>query len=331
MGLGLGPNPAHKLAMKRKVRIQGTFFLILAQGALAGDYSQMFFKTYGTNYTTEDSIQSTALVERGNSAPKLDPVIQLSRVKEFGELAHVRVGMSMDEVVDKWGKPSSVYARFPRVPRFDYLDVCVDFKDGGVNALTIWDVNLSGRRFSHGLSANSGYEAWRKALGEPTGLSISSARAQMWYTTNGHAMYLSFTRQGDVLCDLYIRRATADTPNSSSPTVTGATGNPRVETAEEYRFMDYPGCLTAWSLVWGQQEAAVPLILATLDRLSGETNARTRHSIIQGALYNPQNCTNVNFRSIIQRGTNDPSESVRLLTTLVVSNAFVRLQERAPK
>lgn len=109
------------------------------------------------------------------------------------------------------------------------------------------------------------------------------------------------------------------------------TGSLRVETAEEKRFVERPRCPTAAELVWKQHEAAVPLILATLERLPGETNAPTRCSIIAGALWNPENCTNIQFRAIIHRGTNDLSESVRLKTTLMVSNAIVRLRASGPQ
>jgi hypothetical protein len=104
------------------------------------------------------------------------------------------------------------------------------------------------------------------------------------------------------------------------------TETPRLEAAEEKRFVERPGCVTTAELVWKQHEAAVPLILATLDRLPGETNAPSRCAIVQGVLWNPENCTNIQFRAIIQRGTNDLSESVRRKTTVMVSNAIVRLR-----
>ena len=82
----------------------------------------------------------------------------------------------------------------------------------------------------------------------------------------------------------------------------------------EKEFLANPCCQTTHSLVGHEKEAAVPMILATLDRFAGETNAQTRCLIIQGALYRHEVCTNINFAAIIRRGTNDPSPAVRSKT-----------------
>jgi hypothetical protein len=125
--------------------------------------------------------------------------------------------------------------------------------------------------------------------------------------------------------------ASGAAPQGEVQNVTVPTESPRVETKEEKRFVERPCCPTTYSLVWTRRAAAVPLIVTTLDRLSGETNAPTRRAIITGALWDPEVCTNTQFHAIIQRGTNDPSESVRLKTILMVSNALVRLQLIGPQ
>jgi hypothetical protein len=102
----------------------------------------------------------------------------------------------------------------------------------------------------------------------------------------------------------------------------------RTATEEEQRFAEAPCCPTTHGLVMAQHGDAVPLILATLDRLSGETNAPTRCSIIQGALWNADNCTNTPFQAIIERGNKDPSESVRLKTTRMVESRLEILRTR---
>ena len=101
------------------------------------------------------------------------------------------------------------------------------------------------------------------------------------------------------------------------------TGKVNVPSNEwESSFLAEPCCQTTYSLVGHEKEAAVPMILATLDRFAGETNAETRCLIIQGALWRPEVCTNINFLAIIQRGTNDPSSSVRSKTTNMVGRAM---------
>lgn len=111
--------------------------------------------------------------------------------------------------------------------------------------------------------------------------------------------------------------------------LTALHGSPRLETAEEERFFANPWCGTTYALVHKQREAALPLIITTLDRLSGETNVRTRRDIIQGAFYDPAFCTNIQFRALIQRGTHDPAESVRWKTKLMVAIGIERLREAA--
>ena len=91
--------------------------------------------------------------------------------------------------------------------------------------------------------------------------------------------------------------------------------------AWEKEFLANPCCQTTYALVGQEKEAAVPMILATLDRYAGETNVQTRCLIIQGALYRPAICTNINFAAIIQRGTNDPSTAVRAKTTKMLVRA----------
>ena len=93
------------------------------------------------------------------------------------------------------------------------------------------------------------------------------------------------------------------------------------------RFMTFPCCQTTYRLVDEQGANAVPVILKVLDRYPGETNALMRCQIIQGALWCPENCTNIHFQTIIQRGTNDPSALVISKTTNMVERAMKRLRE----
>lgn len=107
----------------------------------------------------------------------------------------------------------------------------------------------------------------------------------------------------------------------------GQTNTPKVVPSNkaEASFLADPGCYKAYRLVGDKKEAAVPLILEALDRFAGETNAETRCEIIQGALYKSENCTNTAFLAIIQKGTNDPSASVRAKTTKMVDGAMKKL------
>jgi len=107
------------------------------------------------------------------------------------------------------------------------------------------------------------------------------------------------------------------------------TGNVNAPSKEwESSFLANPCCQTTYSLVGNERGAAVPMILATLDRFAGETNAQTRCLIIQGALWRPEVCTNRDFLAIIERGNNDPSESVRLKTSHMMESRLKMLETR---
>ena len=89
----------------------------------------------------------------------------------------------------------------------------------------------------------------------------------------------------------------------------------------ETAFFANPCCPTTYALVGEKKQAAVSLILKLLDRFPGETNAPIRCDVIQGALWRAEICTNTAFAPIIQRGTNDPSASVRAKTTHMFERA----------
>lgn len=94
------------------------------------------------------------------------------------------------------------------------------------------------------------------------------------------------------------------------------------DTEEGKQFLESPACPTTYGLVMKHKEAAVPLILTTLDRLPGETNVQTRCQIIQGALWKTQICTNSFFYPIIQRGSRDPSELVQAKTAGMIAKVY---------
>jgi len=95
----------------------------------------------------------------------------------------------------------------------------------------------------------------------------------------------------------------------------------------EADFWQHPWCGTTYSLVGHQAEKAVPVILEALDHFSGETNAEIRRQIIKGALNRSEYCTNAHFQVIIQKGTNDASESVRSTTTNMVARAIKSMKQ----
>src|SRR2546430_6740494 len=69
------------------------------------------------------AVWSPMLVDTNNTAPRLTTSTNSLRVmRERGEASGIHLGMSMSEVVSKWGKPSHFWAKCGGGPRFQYAD-----------------------------------------------------------------------------------------------------------------------------------------------------------------------------------------------------------------
>ena len=89
--------------MRRLLR----FVLILwCSAGRGGDFYRQFLSLVDTNQPGALPVRSLLLTDTNNTARKLtNTVVNLSNVWEWGEIAGVRLGTTMEEVAALWGKP----------------------------------------------------------------------------------------------------------------------------------------------------------------------------------------------------------------------------------
>ena len=100
------------------------------------DYYQEFIRVFGSNSWSRSTPVAALLINATNTGLKItNAVVDLKDVIASGEVSGVRLGMTMDEVVARWGKPPEIHiinsqgwfsGQFPAV-RFRYSKVEVQF------------------------------------------------------------------------------------------------------------------------------------------------------------------------------------------------------------
>jgi hypothetical protein len=148
--------------------------LIVACGvsicSAAEDYYHAYLSLLGTNLTRNVLVDSPLLVDTNNWAPKLTAsVINLAETVTNCQIGHVRLGMSMEEVVTGWGKPARIWPRCFGGARFIYWDVNVIFEIGSNSVISIYCITHSRLPlFAGGLSPSSEISEFIRVLGAPS-------------------------------------------------------------------------------------------------------------------------------------------------------------------
>jgi hypothetical protein len=97
--------------------------------ALGDEYYQQFCAVRGTNVSRNLRIQAPLLLDTNNVAFKVtNLVMALTQARGRGELAGIRIGMTMQEVVAAWGKPPQyIWSWCYGGPRLCYTDASAIF------------------------------------------------------------------------------------------------------------------------------------------------------------------------------------------------------------
>jgi hypothetical protein len=140
----------------------------------AGDvgYHQRFadLLAKGTNGFVSD----LSLVDANNLGPVLtNGLLPFSQFRQKGELAGIRLGMSMSEVVKAWGKPRSLATRCMIGPRFYYGQVSgqrvsLFFQEDRLVLIAIDGRQLNRAVFDNGLNGGMGSKQVEEILGLPS-------------------------------------------------------------------------------------------------------------------------------------------------------------------
>lgn len=134
---------------------------------------QEFYRTFlsvaaNTNAQTTIGARAPQLVDTNNTALKVtNAVLSLRAALSNGELARIRLGMTMEEVVAAWGKPAFIYRFCMTGPRFNYKGVQVYFEAGSnaVERISLSTDHLPSLQFDEGLSPASSRAEWVRVFG----------------------------------------------------------------------------------------------------------------------------------------------------------------------
>ena len=100
----------------------------VAWNASAASYYEEFLLQRGTNTLSNRPLRASSLVDTNNTSCKWSGLLsEIRRAKEFGEISGVRPGMTMEDVVARWGKPRALWSLCFGGPRLVYTDVSVIF------------------------------------------------------------------------------------------------------------------------------------------------------------------------------------------------------------
>ena len=136
------------------------------------EYYRQFVAVLNTNDVWGYAITSPLLVDTNNTTTKLtNAVLDFATMSQRGEIAGVRLRMSMEEVVGALGKPPVFWsANRGGGPCFDYGGLAVVFEPSSNSVRRIFVPRrlLESVRFESGLSLRSSMDDWIHVVGEPT-------------------------------------------------------------------------------------------------------------------------------------------------------------------
>lgn len=159
--------------------------------AADGGFHREFTALLPTNSPNILPITSPALVDTNNTTAKIpDASVDLVAMKESGEIAGVKLGMTMDDAVARWGKPKWAWTRCVHgLPTFIYADASLAFDHNCLETVTL----LTTTRLPHGLSRWSSVNDFVRALGQPTSRQDRKNNCSLVYTSTNASLRLEFS------------------------------------------------------------------------------------------------------------------------------------------
>ena len=160
-------------------------------GGAEQDYFSHFVGAAETNNPNLYSIRSPFLVDTNNAAPRVtNSIINLHELLSSRELSGIRLGMTMGEVIARWGKPLEIWSRctFP-YPTFHYTDVNLGFRGNSLDGIGL---NVSNCRLEDGASAQPSMEECIRRLVVPKSRRESDIFCRLVYEVSGTTLTLDF-------------------------------------------------------------------------------------------------------------------------------------------
>lgn len=169
------------------------------------DFYQQFISLVDTNRVTQPLWAFPTLIDTNNTGIKVtNTVLDLGNLKQRSEISGVRLGMTMQAVVDCWGKPRGGWSRCVHgLITFFYSGVTLGFEGNRLETICLFP---SGK-FAGGLSSGSQAKEFVEVLGPPTERRMSENNCSLVYLSPGGNLRLDFHEEE--LVDIYLERTTS--------------------------------------------------------------------------------------------------------------------------
>ena len=163
------------------------------------DFYHCFLSLVDTNDLRVEGATNALLVDVNNTEPKLtNSVISLQKLRTDGVVGSIRLGMTMQEVVARWGKPIWLNPRCDGGHRFVFTDCSLVLQGNSLCKLRFGETGV----FDNSLSARSSLKDWVQALGQPTLRNDNVNGSSLVYETRGRVrtvLLLIFHPTGDLV------------------------------------------------------------------------------------------------------------------------------------
>jgi hypothetical protein len=193
----------------RRIRVVALAALaLLALHACAAERGYYELFTEALTNGSSGMIASTNLVNTNNLGPVIGPTVSFMKFRQ-GELAGIKLGMTMSQVVTAWGRPrelASVCVFGPRLwygPGRWFGDLSLSFKGDRLVLIAIAGETAKRLTFDNGLSGHAGRTDFESLLGEP---SVRDPQDHSLY--NGQIAY----RAGSLRTDFSFEAAAGSSP-----------------------------------------------------------------------------------------------------------------------
>jgi len=172
--------------------------LVCFRGSADDSFYQRYLSLVDTSGTFLNGHTSPLLVDTNNTAAKIgNVVIRLDNLRTNGEIAGIRLGMTTDEVVARWGMPRGLQCSSMTGPCLAFADTRLRFKGNALDYVHI----PKEARFDHDLRGNSALKDWVRVLGEPTMRKDDQFGSSLVYETRGATrtvLLLTFDHDGEM-------------------------------------------------------------------------------------------------------------------------------------
>ena len=156
------------------IAVQARLLIALVAGVVAGgairvradDLLDVVLRSAGTNNSAGFNVRSALLLSPTNAGPQLtNPIISSYLLAPDDELLGLRIGMTMEEVIERWGKPQAIYVPCTQSPCLNYQDAHVIFNPTTRGVEEVWVRKAP--PFNESPTPLKDFEGCVRILGEP--------------------------------------------------------------------------------------------------------------------------------------------------------------------